>query len=252
MRFPSRKLLSQSARVLFSIAVIGTLCALALPLPLGLSVRLNESGKDCSEPFPCQNRPCGCQSAEQCWKKCCCFTNTQKVAWAKANNVTVPEFVLVAARKEAATTRDQQQTVASCCSANPPSPKCATCERSSSCSQCVPGTGAGNSSAKCKAHRSAQASASHVTLKKSDSEPAKSTGNKASTKSRVQWKWVLAFSVSECHGMGAHWFCLPPTILPDPPRLLSQGDVISDSCVAASEKLRGETQEPPLPPPRVV
>lgn len=251
MRFPSRKLLNQSARVLFGIAVMGTFCALTLPLPVGFSVRLNESGKDASEAFPCQNRPCGCRSADQCWKKCCCFTNSEKVAWAKANNVTVPDFVLVAAKEEAAQAGNQQLLVKSCCSAKLQSPKCTTSELTSSCSKCITGTVAGHSSPNCKSHRSTQTSASQVTLKRADSEPDTSSPNNGSTKSRVRWKWVLAFSVSECHGVSAHWFCLPPTILPDPPGLLSEGDVIVDSCFAPSESLRRGTLEPPQPPPRI-
>lgn len=56
--------------------------------------------KDPSAPFPCQNRPCGCKTAEQCWKKCCCFTNAQKMAWVKSRGVKVPQYVVVAARSE--------------------------------------------------------------------------------------------------------------------------------------------------------
>ena len=43
-----------------------------------------QNPKDQSVPFPCQNRPCGCRSADSCLKKCCCFTAAQKVAWAKS------------------------------------------------------------------------------------------------------------------------------------------------------------------------
>ncbi len=56
--------------------------------------------KDPSAPFPCQNRPCGCKTAAQCWKKCCCFTNAQKLAWAKSRGVKVPRYVVEAARSE--------------------------------------------------------------------------------------------------------------------------------------------------------
>ena len=81
------------------------------PLPIApLPQDLQE--KDSSEPFPCQNRLCGCRSAEQCWKKCCCFNNGQKVAWAKANKVKVPDFVLAAAKKEDLTCEVAKST---CC-----------------------------------------------------------------------------------------------------------------------------------------
>ena len=40
--------------------------------PLSYQSGESPSEKDQSAPFPCQNRPCGCKTAEQCWKKCCC------------------------------------------------------------------------------------------------------------------------------------------------------------------------------------
>lgn len=52
------------------------------------------SEKDLSQPFPCAHRSCGCMNAESCWKECCCFTREQKLAWAVANNVSVPASVL--------------------------------------------------------------------------------------------------------------------------------------------------------------
>lgn len=78
------------------IMLIGV-CASVVPLPLSSP---QPTDKDKSRPFPCQNRPCGCRTAEQCWKKCCCFSNAQKLAWAKANHVVAPEHVHVAAAQE--------------------------------------------------------------------------------------------------------------------------------------------------------
>lgn len=56
--------------------------------------------KDRSQPFPCQDSPCGCQSAEECWRHCCCKTNREKLAWAAEHHVTPPEYVIEAARAE--------------------------------------------------------------------------------------------------------------------------------------------------------
>lgn len=85
------------ARRLTGLAMLLGVCASLIPLPV---FSLQTGGKDRSQPYPCQNWPCGCRSAEQCWKKCCCFTNSQKVAWAKSQGVKVPEFVIAAARSE--------------------------------------------------------------------------------------------------------------------------------------------------------
>lgn len=85
----------QSAPRLVSLTVLFAVCCSLIPLPVGQRVV-----KDLSQPFPCQQRACGCRSADQCWKKCCCFTNSQKVAWAKAYRVIPPPLVVSAARRE--------------------------------------------------------------------------------------------------------------------------------------------------------
>lgn len=59
-----------------------------------------QTKKDHSVPFPCQNRPCGCRSADTCLKKCCCFTADQKVAWAKMHRLrATPETSQTAPRR---------------------------------------------------------------------------------------------------------------------------------------------------------
>lgn len=85
------------ARRLIGLAVLVGILASLVPLPMFDAA---SGAKERSQPFPCQNRPCGCRSAEQCWKKCCCFTNAQKVAWAKSQGLTPPAFVLAAAARE--------------------------------------------------------------------------------------------------------------------------------------------------------
>lgn len=79
------------------LAVQVSVCASFLPLPVAL---VSPVEKDSSEPYPCQRRACGCRPAEQCWKKCCCFANAEKVAWARANGVTPPAYVFEAANAE--------------------------------------------------------------------------------------------------------------------------------------------------------
>ena len=80
-----------------------------LPLPLAKGV----SGKWVR--FPCENSSCGCASAVQCWKSCCCNTLEEKIAWAKANGVPVPEHVV-----------SRAETAASCCAASKAGGGCGT------------------------------------------------------------------------------------------------------------------------------
>jgi hypothetical protein len=72
--------------------VVGTGATLACPL----------SAAGAAESFPCQTCGCGCRSAEQCWRQCCCFTNREKVAWARRHRVVVPAAAMAAADQEAA------------------------------------------------------------------------------------------------------------------------------------------------------
>lgn len=67
----------------------------ALPCPAA-------PAKHSAERFPCENCSCGCGTAEQCWRNCCCYTQRQKVAWAREHNVVVPAFVAAVADQEAA------------------------------------------------------------------------------------------------------------------------------------------------------
>ena len=67
--------------LLFSYAVTSLGC----PLP---ATKL----KTGSVPFPCQDHPCGCQNAEECWRHCCCFTPAQRWAWAREHHVEPPSY----------------------------------------------------------------------------------------------------------------------------------------------------------------
>ncbi len=85
------------------------LTAGGLPTPAALSIPSGER-------FPCEQHRCGCASAQKCWSDCCCFTHKQKLAWAKANNVTPPaEFML--AESNSSTTDSCSAKTKSCCAA---------------------------------------------------------------------------------------------------------------------------------------
>lgn len=81
-----------------------------IPLPSPAAIGTHER-------FPCEQCGCGCRSAEQCWRHCCCMTNRQKVAWAKRNGVAVPPFVVTNAEREALAERPR--TCPHCCHNKP-------------------------------------------------------------------------------------------------------------------------------------
>ncbi len=104
--------------------VAGCLTACSIDWPTPVSVQ-----KDLSVAYPCQSRSCGCKDANQCWASCCCFSDAEKLAWAKANNVSPPEWFMqkmaaekVAARKAEAVDKAtvpqksvSRQTSSCCC-----------------------------------------------------------------------------------------------------------------------------------------
>src|SRR5690606_31237182 len=82
---PSHRLPRAVALVCYAILASG------VPLP-------SLAGAIAGAPFPCMNHGCGCQSAAKCWQDCCCMTMEQKLAWARKNGVTPPEYAIEAAR----------------------------------------------------------------------------------------------------------------------------------------------------------
>lgn len=68
-----------------------------LTLALGIQFPLS-LGKSSGHLYPCMNHPCGCASAEQCWRHCCCTSLEERLAWARENHVTPPEYALAEAR----------------------------------------------------------------------------------------------------------------------------------------------------------
>lgn len=101
------------------------LCVIAhLLSTIGFPLPRLDGIEQSSDRFPCQHHRCGCRSAEQCWRSCCCMTTQQKLAWARAHGVTPPNYVLARGEltdKPATSTTccsDANRQVAACCSAS--------------------------------------------------------------------------------------------------------------------------------------
>ena len=81
-------------------AIVLLVAAVIALLPIPVIFSPGKVSKDRSRPFPCQDRPCGCRSAEHCKKKCCCFSAEQKLAWAKRYGIDPSEVVAQARAAE--------------------------------------------------------------------------------------------------------------------------------------------------------
>lgn len=74
----------------YRLSILGVCLAylvVALEIPLPVFVHKSDG-----QPFPCQDHPCGCQTAEQCWSHCCCFTAEERWEWARAHHIEPPAY----------------------------------------------------------------------------------------------------------------------------------------------------------------
>jgi hypothetical protein len=150
--------------------------AAGIPIP---TLPLKENG----QPFPCQFHACGCQTAEQCWSHCCCYTAAERVTWAQTRNVEPPAYAekSVAQGWHTVRLRDQVEgktETASRCA------KCARCERAGSDSTSTAATC-------CK---------------------------EAENKKGGHSPYALGWTVLRCQGMSTSWVSFG-AVLPPPPAL---------------------------------
>jgi hypothetical protein len=104
------------------LALLGQVIAVVgLPLPPA-------SAKDVSSPFPCQQRVCGCMTASDCWKSCCCFTAGQRVQWAREHDAEVPAELVEDAEEECAScVAPEEEHSESCCTTKETKPPAKPC-----------------------------------------------------------------------------------------------------------------------------
>ncbi len=223
----------EQGRKLLGLLLLCSLCVSVIPVPVALPVT-----KDTSEPFPCQDRPCGCRTADQCRKQCCCFTKEQKIAWAKKRGVPT-NCVVNESSSQLATDRPEQNLADSSChskssvslreqlvSASTKKRASSGCETSSSC--CKSGNRCEREAASAKSVRS-------VVEKPTE------------TKAR---KFVIGLAAEKCRGGATDWNSLPWSV---PPALfVSWKPVIAVSPVSPVriEIWTAICERPPVPPPR--
>ncbi len=210
----------RQARRAVALIVLLIVCVRIVPIPL---MPATGPEKDRSAPFPCQHRPCGCRSAEQCWRKCCCFTNIQKLAWAKANGVQPPEYVVAAAKKE--------QPVS-------------TCGTRGCCHK--------TTKPLVLAIKNAESTASVKSQRSCCEKPRKLPNPSAKTPVESQADVVIIALAEECQGHSSFWNSLPWLILPEPivpPAFLADD---REQLLPVSEVALSVSDRPPVPPPRSV
>lgn len=203
---------------------LATVVLVAYGLGLGFIFLPILPEKSTETPFPCQNHACGCCSAEQCWKACCCFTKEQKIAWAKANDVPIPYHLL--GTDSAMKLAQQEKPVevrGSCCSKKPAGGCCSQSTEHQGCCE--------------------QKSSNETTVQCRSSAKHPSDKNRSRT--------VAITDVLACHGLQMMWILTPPT-LPDAARGVSITLPRGFEFLRWSDDLLvSEFRTPPVPPPRL-
>ncbi len=191
------------------------------------------SAKTDDTPYPCQNHACGCSSAAQCWKACCCFTKEQKIAWAKENNVAIPYHILGEnpAVKENMIAENSRSTEHQESSTHP--------------------AGSGHHGS-CCSKKSASGCCSHATTQRSccsKKGQGQSVAKRSSRKDEAQT--VAIKDVLACQGLQMMWVMSPPTL---PTRPAEFGLSLSRTFEVlrwSDDALVSATRMPPIPPPRL-
>jgi hypothetical protein len=217
---PLRRILrwrSLRHRLCAGLALLAYLAAtLGLPL-LAAPVR---KGKDGSVPFPCQDHPCGCETAEQCWRGCCCFTPEERWAWARAHNVQPPDYAVKPANEGQTTSssepaeEDSAEPTCCCCgdgqpaSSKKPKPCCGGKEDESASSQKTP-------------------EASRRTL-----------------------GWASGIAALKCRGLATLWITSGAVIVPEQPLAWCSGHTVGIWLPSMHDTPLLQPSTPPDPPPR--
>ena len=85
------------ARRIKRLLLTGWFLGVAVGLPLEVRLPVTKVvGSTEAKRFPCETRPCGCATADRCWKKCCCHSLSSRLAWARREGVTPPQHAITA------------------------------------------------------------------------------------------------------------------------------------------------------------
>lgn len=223
---------------------------LGAPLWFGVPSAAVTPKKDASRPFPCQNRPCGCMTAEACWKQCCCFSKREKLEWARRNGVAPPpeaELGLTDEPSDALCSTGEDEPAAC--------PFCKAAEQSEAAAAAKADTAPStwgsilawaeswprSSEGRCCAPPRKPAAAEEAQAEVVDAEVVE-----AETAPRG---WVPMWDVLRCRGLGGSWMGPPWALAPPPPALFLEGRVAERMAVfsAAASMHR---LPPPSPPPK--
>jgi hypothetical protein len=194
------------------LAAMYIVTAAGIPLPAG-----NLASKS-GELFPCSECACGCASAEQCWRSCCCHSLAERFEWAREHKVRPPEFAIAEARRaridlawlDEPTRGRAKASIASCCMKSALVASSACCQTRHCC---------------CSEHHD-QPAGEHKTNR------------------------VIGWKALNCQGHSANWLAAVPTLVHVGVDHTSQLPRITRLGPPTSEIATGISNVPTPPPPQ--
>ena len=206
------------------------LAAAGLPLPAP------SISKDLSAPFPCMHCPCGCGSAEQCWKRCCCHTLAERIGWARQNQVRPPEYAIATAK-----TAGIDLAWLGIKSSTESSRVLPSCHEESVAHL--------SQRACCQQHAAIAAGREHSACH--DEAPQVCDGCAKRDKERAKdTRHVVIWSALACSGQSLNWLATVPSLLDDQPKLAYNLRVTAWLGPTPSESFASVTSVPDTPPPK--
>ena len=217
MGFVSHRLIRRSIRRRLLSAMLAAMyivTAAGVPLPAGDFAR--KSG----EFFPCSDCACGCASAEQCWRSCCCHSLAERMAWAREHGVRPPEYAIAAAQRARIDLvwlvepkdADSKSLSASCCARQLRADAPACCHEDKGC---------------CGDH--------------DEQQPSESKTNR-----------VIGWKALNCQGHSANWLAALPTVVSANCGKSDKLPLIEWLGLAGSEHASRASDLPAIPPPKTV
>jgi hypothetical protein len=202
-------------RLWVAVSLLAYLAA-SLGFPLPAPARHHKAD---GQPFPCQDNPCGCQTAEQCWTHCCCLTPEQHWEWARQHHVEPPPY---ATRPASEGWRNTPRRVREAAAA--PETTCAGCAECAARPCCE---GQGDCCQK-------------------TAEPAKDVPPPDEGK----FRWALGVSALRCQGYASLWVG-GGAVLPAPPRPAWAPGLLPVAWALPTDLVAPRVfTAPPTPPPR--
>ncbi len=205
-----------------------------LPVPISLPSAKSIDGRT----YFCQDRPCGCASAEQCWTHCCCATLKEQLDWAEKKGVTPPAYAAKSASEHPATKNEK-----SCCSNNK---KIADKRGADACDDCA------------DSNSNLIASNTWVVDKKPNAKPCceskqANANNKELVREKVEKKpgrLVVSMFAMKCQGKSYSFCGLPRFILQSPMSVVACDVPTTEPWGIQLRSWHSQRPCPDPPPPR--